>query len=495
VLSTLRRPGLGLVTGLVVLQTVVLLLVRPNPRWNDGIFMLNYAKHFPNVPANHYTLRVGLVLPTRLAEWLFGYGQVAYYIYPFLCSLLLVVATYLVGRVLFGLWAGALAGLLVIFNPILVETVNQPGGRIEQMTSWQLLPDIPSTAFFTLGLALLLIGIDRASVVAGRRRMPAPGWLVAAALAFGWAYLIRETIPFLFPIIALVLLLWRVALRGWLWLAGTMIGCFAFELILNAALYGSATARFHAGSEQGGAPVHPLTRIKVLKMFPTILREYPATIPWLIVVALTVLTPFVVRRREYVVPAAWAAVYWFAMLLLSGFLNPRHIIVQGQLPRYWVPIVPALALGGAGALIAIARRLGPLLRDTRSRLVASVVIAAGVLAAVIVPVGPAIADNPRDSMWNAVRAYLHQHDAEVTSVVTDDRDALTLSVYQHNPVGGGLAWHADIVQIPHFQRSAPPPSAGSCLIWTSQLSKLPPAADSGWQQVFSSHGLILFQRK
>jgi len=82
---------------LLVAHALVQLQVRPNPRWNDGTFMLNYARHFPDVPPNHYTLRIGLLLPTKLFEAVFGYGQVAYYAFPFLCGILLVVATYLLG--------------------------------------------------------------------------------------------------------------------------------------------------------------------------------------------------------------------------------------------------------------------------------------------------------------------------------------------------------------------------------------------------------------
>ena len=487
------RPDILLVTALVAVQAVVQLLVRPNPRWNDGIFVLGYAKHFPDVPANHFTLRIGLLLPTRLFESIFGYGQVSYYAFPFLCSLLLVGATYFVGKELFGRWAGCIAALLTVLNPLLVETANFPGTGVERMTSWQLLPDIPSTAVFTLGLALLLCGVRRAASGPTGRIVSAPGWLLGAGLCFGYAYLIRETIPFLFPVIVVVLLFWRVAWRSWLWVAGAMAGCFVAELAINAGVYGDALARFKAGSEQGGAPVHPLTRVKVLEQFVNVIREYPATAAWVAAVLLTVVTPLLVRRRPYFVPAVWAGLHWTAMVLLSGVLSPGHIIVQGQLPRYWVPLSPALALGAAGGLRAAwsaltTRVTQPVVRSPAFAAVAT----AAVLALFFVPVASDITDNPRDHTWNAVRSYLHAHDADVPALVIDDRDARTLSVYRVTPTGGHLAWHARVVVVRHFLGNPPDPSPGQWLLWTGQLSKRPPAAGSGWTPVLNRPGLGLY---
>ena len=128
--------------------------VRPHPRWNDGIFVLNDARDFPDVPLDHHALRIGNLLPVRAFLELFGYGQVAYYAWPFLTAILLVVAVFALGVVLFDRWTSAAATVLLIFHPVLVDTVINNG--TERMTSWQLLPDIPSTAFITAGIALLV---------------------------------------------------------------------------------------------------------------------------------------------------------------------------------------------------------------------------------------------------------------------------------------------------------------------------------------------------
>ena len=97
--------------------------VRPHPRWNDGIFVLNDARDFPDVPLDHHALRIGNLLPVRAFLELFGYGQVAYYAWPFVTAILLVVAVFALGVVLFDRWTAAAATVLLIFHPVLVDTV------------------------------------------------------------------------------------------------------------------------------------------------------------------------------------------------------------------------------------------------------------------------------------------------------------------------------------------------------------------------------------
>jgi hypothetical protein len=488
------RAEILVVTGLLFVQTVVLLLVRPNPIGSDGLGMMGYARDFPNVPANHHTVRIGLLLPTRVFEEILGFGQASFYAFPFLCSLLLVVATYILGRELFGRWVGCVAALLTVVNPILVQTHSIYGSGIERATSWQLLPDIPSTALFTLGLALLVHGVQRVPRPESGRVTPDPRWLVAAGLCFGWAYLIKETIPFLFPVIAVVLLLWRVAWRSWLWIGGTMVACFVAELVTNAALYGNALARFSAGGEQGAAPAQPLTRLDVLRLFETVIRRDHATLAWGAAVVLTVLAPLVFRRRTHVMIAVWALLYWVAMLVLSGVLDPSYITVRGQLPRYWIPIAPALAIGAAGALRAAWGAIAVRLDRSVLRGPALVgVVTAVALLPFCVPVWSDIVHNPRDGSWSALRGYLHTHNSAITTIVMNDRDAQILAFYRLNIVGGGAAWRGRLVLVRGRPPRPPDPAPGQWLLWTTHFSRGAPQRDSGWTLVMSQPELRLYR--
>src|SRR3954465_5399051 len=186
--------------GLVVVHLAVTFQVRPAPRWNDGIFVLNRARDYPNVPLDHHALRIGNLLPVRGFLEIFGYGQWSYYVWPFLTQILLVVAVFLLGIVLFERWTAAVATLLLIFHPVLVDTIIRAG--TERMTSWQLLPDIPSTAFVTAGFALLIGAAGRRGDSDGRRGAGAGGWwFLLAGFCLGWAYLVRELSVFFYPLL------------------------------------------------------------------------------------------------------------------------------------------------------------------------------------------------------------------------------------------------------------------------------------------------------
>ncbi len=489
---TSRPPLWTLGLGLVAVHLVVTLLVRPYPRWNDGIFVLNDARSFPDVPLDHHALRIGNLLPTRLFLDLFGYGQVAYYAWPFLTGILLIIATFALGNVLFGRWVGASAALLMVFHPVLVDTEIRPG--IERMTSWQLLPDIPSAAFITVGFALMIGAAQRRSADGDSDGGPT-WWYVAAGLCFGWSYLVRELSVFVFPVIVGVLLAWRLPLRRWVQVALPMLACLALELVLAFAVHGDALARLHVGIEHGGVPRTELTRTDALLRLPRVIVAYPQTTVVLASIVLTILGALLVRRRGNVLMLGWFVSVWLPLTLVSGLLHPDYIKINATLMRYWIPVLPALCIGAAAAVAAAldaVRRRAPVSAQRRVAL-GCALVALAALAVWIVPLGDDIADNPRDATWNSMRAELKNIDEQVDTVIADDRTALILGIYQREPIGGDFAWQADIDAVPHSQAEPPPPDgAGTFLLWTPQLSRRPPGPDSGWTLVSSQPGLRLY---
>ena len=481
-------PAWWLGLGLVSLQVAVTLMVRPAPRWNDGIFVLNDAAAYPDLSRpeiDHHVLRIGTIFPTRLFLELFGYGQVAYYAWPFLTGIVLVAATYALGTQLFGRWTGAAATVLLIFHPVFVDTVIRQGS--ERMTSWQLLPDIPSTALFTLGLALLVAG-------AKRGRNASAWWFLGAGLAFGWAYLVRELAVFVFPVVPLVLLMWRQALRRWLQVAGTMLAVLVFELVHNAVVHGDALIRLKVGSEHG-SPIADLTRTDALLRFPRAVEAYPQTIAVLTTLALTFLGALLLRRRGNWLMLAWFASMWLGLSLSSGLLDPGYIRVNASLMRYWVPVLPSLSLGAAAAVAGVltfARRRSPL-SESAGRALTAVVAAVGLLAWTV-PILDDIARNDRDARWNALRAYLTEYDAEVDRIVASSRDSLVLGIYAREPLGGDRVFEADVEQTASELRTAPDvePTEGTYLLWTPAMSRRPPSAAEGWQLVLRERELRLY---
>ncbi len=492
---TARRPTWLLGLGLVALHLLVTFQVRPAPRWNDGIFVLNDSASFPELtrPLDHHALRIGTIFPTRLFLEIFGYGQVAYYAWPFLTAILLVVATFALGTLLFGRWTAAAATVLLIFHPVLVDTVIRPG-RGERMTSWQLLPDIPSAAFFTLGLALLIAGATRHGSRRGENA--SSWWFVAAGLCVGWAYLVRELTAFVFPVVLLVLIAWRLPLRRWLQVAAAMLAALVLEFVTNALAHGDALARLKIDSEHGSAPLAPITRIDALLRFPRAVVAYPQTAVVLATLVLMVLGALLLRHRGNWLMLGWFFSMWLPLTLVSGLIDPGFIRINASLMRYWVPVLPPLCLGAAAAvagLLAVVRRRGFASRPTLGTALVAVVAVLGLLAWTV-PLLDDIARNPRDRAWNAMRAALVANDGPIKTIVTDDRDALVLGIYSRDPLGGTVVERARVEKTAHGLRTPPASNGdrGTWLIWTPTMSKRKPTAEQGWTLVLRERDLRLY---
>jgi hypothetical protein len=484
--SVRTAPAWVLGLGLVLLHLAVTFQVRPHPRWNDGLFVLGDAAAFPDVPRHldHHALRIGNLLPVRAFLELFGYGQVAYYAWPFLCGILLVVAVFWLGTGLFGRWTAASATVLLIFHPVLVDTVIKVGQ--ERMTSWQLLPDIPSTAFFTLGLAVLVTAAQRVGDDDRAAAGSAAGWwwFVGAGLCFGWAYLVRETVVLAYPTILFALLAWRLPFRRWLQVAAGTLACLVLELVVNALAHGDPLVRLKVDGDHG-SPVTGLTRTDALLRFPRAVENYPQTLVVLATVALMVLGALLARRRGNVLMLVWFVWVWLPLTAVSGLIDPGFIRINASLMRYWVPTLPSLCLGAAAAVaagLAFARHRLPERSQGAGRAATAAVAVVG-LALWCVPMLDDIARNPRDRVWNDTRAYLADHDDEIDRVVTDDRDALVLQIYAREPLGGDLVLHATVERTGH-ELDEPPASdgdPGTYLLWTPTLSRHKPTAEQGWE--------------
>jgi hypothetical protein len=482
---------------LVLLHLAVTFQVRPAPRWNDGIFVLNRARDFPHVPLDHHSLRIGNIIPVRGLLEVFGYGQWSYYAWPFVTGVLLVVSVFALGIVLFDRWTAAVATVLLVVHPVLVDTIIKAGS--ERMTSWQLLPDIPSTAFITLGFALLIGAAQRhgAEGAPARAGDGAPAWwFYVAGFCFGWAYLVRELSVFFYPLLVAALLAWRLPWRRWVQVAVPMLGCLVLELVLAQWAHGDALARLKIDSEHGSAPLSPITRVDAVLRFPRIVEVYPGTVVVLTTLVLTALGALVVRRKPNLLLLGWFLVIWVPLTLVSGLIDPGFIRINASLMRYWIPVLPALVLGAAGfvawLLAQVRRRLPAARRPLGVGLTALVAVVALVVA--VLPVLRIVERNPRDEAWNAVRAYLHQHDKQVDTVITDDRDALVLGIYSREPVGGDLVVHTDVEKVGHALPAPPesPGDPGTYLVWTPGLSHQHPKESDGWKLVLKEFQLHVY---
>jgi hypothetical protein len=497
-----RHPDVVSAAGLLLLHLGIVLRVRPQPRWGDALLVFRYAREFPDVPLDHHALRVGTIIPARLLQLIFGPGQVAFYGWPLLTGCLLVVATYAVARQLFGSMAGLLAGALVTLSPVLVLSFNDSEAVRSAAYFWQLLPDMPSAALFTGGIALLIAGARSAD---GQRRVVGNGTLLllGAGVLFGWAYLVREFIAFMYLTLPVAVLILRLPWRRWWAVAGPMAACLGLELVLAAVAHGDPLARFKVSEGHTGVPAEPATVASALSGFGRAIRTAPRGTTTLVLLVVLIIVAALTRQAALLLCLAWILSLWLPLTMLSGLINHNVISFPAQKVRYWIPLLPPLLIGASGALVSIAR-FARARRPQWSWL--QPMAAALVASALAFYAWPAVAETAHgrsDRVWNQIRNYLQAHDAEIDVVRGDARSLQQLSIYRFPPMGSTPAWHA-LLDAPDPTITGEPkrarPGDGTKVpprtvyLWTSYGFKTgdPPSPARAWVEVVGDGQVGLF---
>lgn len=155
--------------------------------------------------------RYGMNLPVALAIHLFGLSEASANLWPFLCSVAEVGIIFAVARWLWGPRAAvASAGLLALL-PLHVHFAGR------------MMADPPLAFFLSLSVALLL----RAA------HSPAPWMALAAGLAWGGVFWVKESVALLYGPIFLLLSYYLFPFNGrWLWLFSGMGLAFAANCVL-----------------------------------------------------------------------------------------------------------------------------------------------------------------------------------------------------------------------------------------------------------------------
>jgi len=163
-------------------------------------------------PVSNYigALRYGVNLPVAMFMKLFGVNELAANLWSFVASVGEVVLVFFIGRMLWGIRAGFLAGLTVALLPLHVHFAGR------------LMADSPLAFFMTLSCALFLLG----------EATERPGWFFAAGLAAGASFWVKESpivYLFIFAVYALVCRRWNTY---WFWMAGGAFAMLALNLLL-----------------------------------------------------------------------------------------------------------------------------------------------------------------------------------------------------------------------------------------------------------------------
>lgn len=428
--NRLRRAQTGAVATpvalLVAFAVVQMMYLRP-PSSQDGMHYFERADAFPDVPTDHWSLRIGLLLPVRLFQWLLGYSEAAYYAVPLLAGALLILATYWLGRDLFSPVVGAGAGVVILTSGMFLNI------------SSVLLPDVLTTALFAAGLALL---VREAASVGGLSRRACVG----AGLLFAWAYLVREFIVFLFPVVVVVFLVYRLPRKQLAWVAGPAFAVFVGEMVANLVLHGNPLRRlFVTGSHGGRRSSITDSRLDALERLPRALAELPGNDALVVLALLAPLAVLIATPGGRTV-AAWLAAFWIPMTLGTGLVDPSFRFVIADKLRYWLPILPALALGGTAVVHNGIRRWSEA-SDLPGRSLAGVVIVT-LLGGLAVAEGAD--DRARDiyrvngaHQLGELRNWLEEHGGDVDVIWTDHFTARILPLYTQT-VWGDPVWNGDV---------------------------------------------------
>lgn len=472
-------PGVGARTTLLIGALLACGIVAfelthlPVPFPSDQINYFHGAEQFPtphaSIPVHQYA-RFGLVIPMRLAIAVLGPTDAAYNAVPIVAGLVLALAVYALGVLLFSRAVGVAAAAVTVGNNLIFHDLLQP------------LPDVLSAGLFCWALVLTIAIRDALPSVSSTRSRRIPGLLGVGAL-LGWSYLTREYSVFAWPLVPA--LLWRrVGWRGLLWVALPLAATGAVELVLSAAAYGDPLARVRAVSGHGSQGPPPDEAFAatfqnkprswyLTRLLWGINRE-PEALALLALLSACVAAGVLLRKR-FGLLLAWTAMVYSPLVMLGGLLDPAQPMLRLIKMRYWLPLLPAFIIGGLGAVWwlgqVVAERL-PRLRQ-RTGLVAGaavLVVAAGTLA-------PASLKWERSSGYNMMdapqldelRNWLRANGGNVDVIWTDRRTARILPLYFRQPFSS-WAWRGEVKAI---EAGGAQPQPGDYVVMYSTKSQAP----------------------
>jgi len=448
-----RLPSWAVALLLVAGYQVVQIVLLEAPVRRDPETYLRLATEvFEDTAKGHHGGRIGLLIPTWVSWKVFGFSEATYYFVPLLSGAVLVASTFTLGRVLFGRGVGVAAGVLVFFNPFILTD------------SSHLFPDLPATAWFTAGMAILVFVADRAKRGEEWDRR-AHLWLAAAGLAFAMAYLSKESIALFSPLAPFAWWRLRVPWRPFLFTAGSALVVFIGEMVFQAVLMGDPFRRIDIilGRGEGGAGTASRaisaaefqdTPAKSFSAFPRLLwGEARSSVVYLGFGVIAVVAAVWSRKTRFVIVASWIVWMWLLFGLLGLVVQESGgRIIRLEKLRYWIPMFPPLVIGGVAALTEATR--GVLERwqtpwSARAAMAVPMVVlvmAAGVGLRAVVNGGDYYITTPAESAYRELRTWLADNGDGYETIWADGNTTRHLRMYVVGTFGSAV-WDGNIEQI------------------------------------------------
>ena len=307
-------------------------LVTSDP-WHYAQAALDFGHH-EWIPSG--LTRWGIIVPLIPVGWVFGPTLPTFYAFAFAATAIVVPVVYLLSRGVADVAVAALTTVAFVAMPL--TFINLSRGY----------PDLMAIALNGLTLLLVLAARDRDRV----------GLLLLAGVVAGWAFEIRETTVFTWPLFAWIV--WGLS-RRWRGYAAVVLGLLPWavlDVVLSWRTLDDPLAKWHVltGSDLNDS-TSPLDgsylghdRLWYVLRLPRAILEQPWGWAVLLVAGLGLLGGLVLRGRVglYVV---WALLPVALLMLQAGVLDPAHPSVRVDVPRYWLAFTPGLTIA-AGAFCA-----------------------------------------------------------------------------------------------------------------------------------------------
>ena len=452
--------------AVVALYLVVQLVFLQGPHPFDPSWYFRAASDFPDVEADLFTLRIGLLAPVSAAILVFGPSEAALYAVPLLSGMALVAAVFATMLLLFR--DRVLAGAAALVTGLNVNYL---------VNSSQIFPDVTATATFTAAFLCLLLGGLRPDART-KSWMPTVA-VVCGGVLLGWSYLVREFSPILLPAVVAVVLLLGYSLRRVALLAGAALATAALELVYGWAYAGDPVVHARLLLERGqGDAVEGGVRMAYIQdqlgslfdtllVFPRLLLAWDTGWVFILLAALALFALVRLRDRRLWLLAAWFLSFLVVMAIVGlGSFSSGHWVLNITNIRYWYPIFPPLVMGAFGGLWLLLRRRfdGP--RGLRAAQLAAVALAAVVLLPGFREYsgceGREAWRNDPATRWHELRSWFSTPEAAQKNVVWTDRFTSRLLPAYTGSTFGREIWDGEIETLESL--GDVPPAAGTLLL-------------------------------
>jgi hypothetical protein len=450
----------------VALYLVVQLVFLQGPHPFDPSWYFRTASDFPDVEADLFTLRIGLLAPVSAAILVFGPSEAALYAVPLLSGMALVAAVF--ATMLFLFRDRVLAGAAALVTGLNVNYL---------VNSSQIFPDVTATATFTAAFLCLLLGGLRPDA-RSKSWLPTVA-VICGGVLLGWSYLVREFSPILLPAVVAIVLLLGYSLRRVALLAGAALATAALELVYGWAYAGDPVVHARLLLERGqGDAVEGGVRMAYIQdqlgslfdtllVFPRLLLAWDTGWVFILLAALALFALVRLRDRRLWLLAAWFLSFLVVMAVVGlGSFSSGHWVLNITNIRYWYPIFPPLVMGAFGGLWLLLRRRFDSPRGLRAAQLAAVALA----AAVLLPgfreysgcEGREAWRNDPATRWHELRSWFSTREAAQKNVVWTDRfTSRLLPAYTASTFGREI-WDGEIETLESL--GDVPPAAGTLLL-------------------------------